>query len=284
MAEENGVWRTIRGRRVFIKDGQSLTDAMKESGKFQETAENNDSPINNQEKYGVVVKLKDGTCVQIAQYVDLSELQNAPFGIRTLPSKTKRKYLVGSQVPDSYDWDHEEDVSTFYTDKRRLNGASTLDLWDGNSPKSLADVGKRIKQAYDKTYSQFYKKNLLYGNDEDKHRIIFGDGYEYGEDPDELIVQNPKVWGVVYRYKSEKDVRSLDELGVKNKSQTKKPKSGSKNSGEKISSAEANENYMAYRKQLAQKYDVSLMAVSYQINEEERKKLEKLAEIRRKAL
>lgn len=29
-----GVWRTVGGRRVFIKDGQSLADAMKESGKF----------------------------------------------------------------------------------------------------------------------------------------------------------------------------------------------------------------------------------------------------------
>jgi hypothetical protein len=34
MADENGVWRTISGRRVFIRDGQSLTDAMRESGKF----------------------------------------------------------------------------------------------------------------------------------------------------------------------------------------------------------------------------------------------------------
>jgi hypothetical protein len=32
---EDGVWRTIGGRRVFIKDGQSLSDAMKESGKFK---------------------------------------------------------------------------------------------------------------------------------------------------------------------------------------------------------------------------------------------------------
>lgn len=31
---EDGVWRTISGRRVFIKKGQSLTDAMRESGKF----------------------------------------------------------------------------------------------------------------------------------------------------------------------------------------------------------------------------------------------------------
>ena len=32
--ETDGVWRTIGGRRVFIKTGQSISDAMKESGKF----------------------------------------------------------------------------------------------------------------------------------------------------------------------------------------------------------------------------------------------------------
>lgn len=31
---EDGVWRTIAGRRIFIKEGQSLSDAMKKSGKF----------------------------------------------------------------------------------------------------------------------------------------------------------------------------------------------------------------------------------------------------------
>ena len=31
---EKGVWRTIRGRRVFIKDGEDLESAMKRSGKF----------------------------------------------------------------------------------------------------------------------------------------------------------------------------------------------------------------------------------------------------------
>ena len=35
MANENGVWRTIGGRRVFIKEGQDLASAMKESGKFK---------------------------------------------------------------------------------------------------------------------------------------------------------------------------------------------------------------------------------------------------------
>ena len=32
--EENGVWRTVGGRRIFIKEGQDLASAMKESGKF----------------------------------------------------------------------------------------------------------------------------------------------------------------------------------------------------------------------------------------------------------
>lgn len=29
-----GMWRTVGGRRIFIKDGQTLSQAMKESGKF----------------------------------------------------------------------------------------------------------------------------------------------------------------------------------------------------------------------------------------------------------
>lgn len=39
MATEDGVWRTISGRRVFIRNGQSLTDAMRESGKFSDISE-----------------------------------------------------------------------------------------------------------------------------------------------------------------------------------------------------------------------------------------------------
>jgi len=38
--DSDGVWRTIGGRRVFIKEGQSLSDAMKESGKFSRVARN----------------------------------------------------------------------------------------------------------------------------------------------------------------------------------------------------------------------------------------------------
>jgi tRNA G26 N,N-dimethylase Trm1 len=36
---EDGVWRTVGGRRIFIKEGQSLTEAMKNSGKFESKKE-----------------------------------------------------------------------------------------------------------------------------------------------------------------------------------------------------------------------------------------------------
>ena len=46
-----GVWRTIGGRRVFIKTGQSLSSAMKESGKFKNTKKkDNTFKMNNEEK------------------------------------------------------------------------------------------------------------------------------------------------------------------------------------------------------------------------------------------
>ena len=41
-----GVWRTIGGRRIFIKDGEDLETAMKKSGKFkkEEIKDNNKLP------------------------------------------------------------------------------------------------------------------------------------------------------------------------------------------------------------------------------------------------
>ena len=35
MADAGGVWRTVGGRRIFIKDGEDLKTAMKRSGKFK---------------------------------------------------------------------------------------------------------------------------------------------------------------------------------------------------------------------------------------------------------
>ena len=35
--DTDGVWRTVGGRRIFIRNGQNLASAMKESGKFKKS-------------------------------------------------------------------------------------------------------------------------------------------------------------------------------------------------------------------------------------------------------
>lgn len=72
MANEKGVWRTIGGRRVFIKEGQDLASAMKESGKFKtskKTEDKKDHTFNmsneDKEKYEKVGKKIDDLTKEI---------------------------------------------------------------------------------------------------------------------------------------------------------------------------------------------------------------------------
>ena len=56
MSEIGGIWRTIGGRRVFIKDGQELKEAMIESRKFKKNnffSDNRTNTIINQKDFEV---------------------------------------------------------------------------------------------------------------------------------------------------------------------------------------------------------------------------------------
>lgn len=52
-----GVWRTIGGRRVFIKDGQSLGEAMKKSGKFKKAERMKELKKSQQEESDIASEL-----------------------------------------------------------------------------------------------------------------------------------------------------------------------------------------------------------------------------------
>ena len=54
MSDDDGVWRTIGGRRVFIKNGQSLPNAMKASGKFDKEIKQNKERIEKLSFYDVL--------------------------------------------------------------------------------------------------------------------------------------------------------------------------------------------------------------------------------------
>lgn len=60
--EIGGVWRTVGGRRIFIKDGQDLVTAMKESGKFKKTVglnSNDNITLENHPKPKLLTTLDD---------------------------------------------------------------------------------------------------------------------------------------------------------------------------------------------------------------------------------
>lgn len=95
---EDGVWRTIAGRRVFIKEGQSLTDAMKESGKFNKMPEK----MNNRKNLVDSVKIQTDVDLEKAA----TERQFAPRRGLNIDSReltknefnTVRSYLMKKNI------------------------------------------------------------------------------------------------------------------------------------------------------------------------------------------
>lgn len=86
-----GVWRTIGGRRVFIKNGQSLSDAMKESGKFRNLKLKDNYNIETSEKFDAKIDKKIGQ--EVMEYT--SQLYKEYADI--LP---ERKIVWGTFVTD----------------------------------------------------------------------------------------------------------------------------------------------------------------------------------------
>lgn len=69
-----GVWRTVGGRRIFIKDGQSLSDAMKESGKFEKDTKANDWTDENQKRFVELLdKMSERTEEEEKEFKQLKE-------------------------------------------------------------------------------------------------------------------------------------------------------------------------------------------------------------------
>jgi len=68
--DEDGVWRTIGGRRVFIRNGQSLSEAMKESGKFSNLYKSEKKSENKEEKEEPKNKAKESAEKHMAEHYD----------------------------------------------------------------------------------------------------------------------------------------------------------------------------------------------------------------------
>lgn len=71
MSEIGGVWRTVGGRRIFIKEGQDLASAMKESGKFKKNNFFSDNRTNT------IINQKDLEVDKIVSTIKLSKKEHS---------------------------------------------------------------------------------------------------------------------------------------------------------------------------------------------------------------
>lgn len=113
-----------------------------------------------------------------------------PHGCRVFEAEPESKRhliqgqdAVGDEPRESYDWDHENDVSTYYTDGRTVGGVCAV----GIDAQYDDEIDQNVQVALDKV--AIYSGNRI--------ALVRADGCDYGEDAGEWILKGcPEVAGV----------------------------------------------------------------------------------------
>ena len=132
-----GVWRTIRGKRVFIRKNEELEDAMKRSGKFGDmTKEWREEYKNKLEKklskYGVKCKIvgpdektyRNDCIVKISiRDKDNNEIESIPFNSEEQANRWLSTYndtiaetIINNKYNKEYDFVFDKDIPSKYKD------------------------------------------------------------------------------------------------------------------------------------------------------------------------
>lgn len=121
---ENGIWRTIGGRRIFIKDSESLATAMKKSGKFKNNInekikddvlviKHTDEEINDMRKE----KNKEILNKDLG-YNKIYDDKNYEYGIISYETFGKMKNFL--KMRNKHTGDYESQIDFYYDDKNDL--------------------------------------------------------------------------------------------------------------------------------------------------------------------
>lgn len=161
---DNGVWRTIGGRRVFIKDGQSLDDAMKESGKFKKET-NKKRATNNIDKIEEIRQ-------EINKNVKLDSKDNNKNNVRV------REYMKEHYPEIEYEFANDKNEGKLSHFKIR-----TVEEIQKEKEHFKEETYKRSPQYKEDKYSEImniddskaYIKEFI----EDKQSILYGAGGVY---------------------------------------------------------------------------------------------------------
>ena len=101
------------------------------------------------------------------------------FGIRHIASD--ESYIVGDCARNSYDWDIENDVSSYETDSRELDGTSAY-FTDIDTLDDEEEIEKKLLIALEK--SKVYSGTAV---------LLGGDRYDWGNDDNEVIIEDAEV-------------------------------------------------------------------------------------------
>lgn len=86
MDDIKGVWRTVGGRRIFIKDGQDLATAMKESGKFKARKSTFNETVKTNSSYMKEVEVNNSNEIfeEYDEYTQeiIKDVENSKIGLK----------------------------------------------------------------------------------------------------------------------------------------------------------------------------------------------------------
>lgn len=102
-------------------------------------------------------------------------------GVRVLTEDQNTN--VGEVLRNSYDWDYEEDVTSFGNSGNELNGSCAITVCEDMASFDDEEILEALEIAKEKASNYSGGKMVLIG----------GDCCEYGADEGEIIIENAKV-------------------------------------------------------------------------------------------
>lgn len=183
-----------------------------------------------------------GETVSTKELARSDVLSKYPFiGVRTLcPDEN---YKVGDTCRDSYDWDYEQDRSSYETDNPvSLGGTCAIDIRRDRELDGPDEIETALNDA-------LKNSNDYSGN----RKVIIGSkSQEYGADPQETILRDAEVLAVLDP-KSGKWITSTPSKSSKN-SDAKRQDAKSKKKQEEKKPKISKEDYERYKNKLIEEY------------------------------
>lgn len=178
----------------------------KEVGKTMSKIKNDISFSEKESVYGKIfsytTNLRNKKTVQIQYEPSQSTIDEYQvIGIRAVPREQEGKYKIGNVLPESYDWDFENDVSTYYTTKKTLGGSSALEI----RVDDYDTLEEAIQKCLEGTY-EYEGKDIF---------IVGGKYVNNGDDTNEVIIKNATAIGKIGIYSEKESIPEISSLKIK---------------------------------------------------------------------